>query len=171
MPRFLRYSEHQSRTLFTTTRRSESRFFAARGVWVGWGVSEAMEGFVTTLAVECQSLSVLEWSQLSAQTTVVPSCFLCSVHTNSFGQILQLGANEADNRVVDNLCGACVHASANPTLDLSTALNGYSMKARVNFAKRHLIPLAQSLVVEEKSDSIFPVDGRDQCGKYVVKCF
>jgi len=111
---------------------------AALRVGSGGGVSEAVEGFVTSLAVECQSLSVLERSQLSAQTTVVPSCFLCSVRINSFGQILQVGANEADNRVVDNLCGAWVHTLVNPTLDLSTALNGYSMEARANFAKRHL---------------------------------
>ncbi len=38
------------------TRRSESRFhsdFAARRGWGGYGVSEAVEGFVTSLAGRC----------------------------------------------------------------------------------------------------------------------
>jgi len=42
-----------SPTLVRRAPRSESRFhndFATRGVSVGWGVSEAVEGFVTSLA-------------------------------------------------------------------------------------------------------------------------
>ena len=28
------------------------------GVWIGWGVSEALEGFVTSFSMECCSLRV-----------------------------------------------------------------------------------------------------------------
>jgi hypothetical protein len=34
----------------TALRKPIPQDFAARGVWVGWGVSEAVEGFVTSLA-------------------------------------------------------------------------------------------------------------------------